>query len=268
MAGGTTKEVFNAGAFNKTAYAKQGDLGSKVLMPRPTGTVWRRGGTATTRWQMTAQHGGGYIFRLCPKDQPLTEACFQQHPLEFAKTDTHALVFKDHSLEIPATPVTDGPAKGWMRMPVPDRDVHPCDYKVAPGEHCKTSCPRCGAPWYAADDACPTNCAAAFPGLPKVASADPSHFPDPLPPDTDFHAFAIVSSFPRPQTPLPRPPPRPRLCDRITVDSCQSSSCAHTRPLRSDFENVLIPAACAGGCTPSADRDAARRVRAWMAVGL
>ena len=60
MAGGVRSEMFNAGAYNSTANAKQGDLGSVVLRPRPTGTVWRRGGTAAARWQMTAQHGGGY----------------------------------------------------------------------------------------------------------------------------------------------------------------------------------------------------------------
>ena len=89
MAGGTTTEVFNAGAYNATVYAKQGDLGSMVLKPRPTGTVWKRGQTAKARWQMTAQHGGGYQFRLCPADQPLTEACFQQTPLEFANPNQH-----------------------------------------------------------------------------------------------------------------------------------------------------------------------------------
>ena len=31
-----------------------------------------------------------------------------------------------------------------------------------------------------ADSACPTNCAAKFPGLPKNAAADPAAFPDPL----------------------------------------------------------------------------------------
>ena len=59
MAGGTTHEVFNAGAYNATAFAKQGDLGSVVLKPRPSGTVWKRGSTVKARWQMTAQHGGG-----------------------------------------------------------------------------------------------------------------------------------------------------------------------------------------------------------------
>ena len=34
--------------YNTTKYAKQGDLGSRVLQPRQTGTVWKRGGTELT----------------------------------------------------------------------------------------------------------------------------------------------------------------------------------------------------------------------------
>jgi len=191
MAGGVQTEMFNAGAYNTTVHAKQGDLGSAVLPPRPSGTVWRRGEVATTRWQMTARHGGGYQYRLCPGSSPLTEGCFKATPLAFANTKTHRALFADHSKEIPATLLTDGPAKGWMRMPVPDTDVHPCDYKTAAPEHCKTVCPGCGAPWYAADAACPTNCAA-FPGLPEMASARGfgDRFPDPLP-GANFHSYAI-----------------------------------------------------------------------------
>ncbi len=85
MAGGSPVEVFNAGAYNTTIFAKQGDLGSKVLPPRPSGTVWRRGQTATVRFEQTAGHGGGYQYRLCPASEPLTEACFQKLPLQFAK---------------------------------------------------------------------------------------------------------------------------------------------------------------------------------------
>jgi hypothetical protein len=60
MAGGTFKEAFNAGAYLTTKFAKQGDLGSKVLKYRPSGTVWERGSVVSARWQQTAAHGGGY----------------------------------------------------------------------------------------------------------------------------------------------------------------------------------------------------------------
>ena len=198
MAGGNPVEVFNAGAYNTTVNARQGDLGSKVLKPRPSGTVWKRGGIGVTRWQMTARHGGGYQFRLCPAGAPLTEACFAATPLEFANVDAHMVRFNDTSrdVSIPALLVTDGPAKGWMRQPVPNDDLHPCDYNVtaaerAEGKHCKAGCQRCGAPWYAADDACPTPCAARFPGLPENVSADTSVFPNPLP-NVNFHDLSLI----------------------------------------------------------------------------
>ena len=53
MAGGVSVEMFNAAAYNLTKFAKQGDLGTAVLKPRPTGTVWKRGGTAKARWQVS-----------------------------------------------------------------------------------------------------------------------------------------------------------------------------------------------------------------------
>ena len=132
MAGGSPREVFNAGAYNATKYAKIGDLGSRVLPVRPSGTVWERGSVATTRWQQTAAHGGGYIFRLCPRSEPLTEACFRRLPLEFAEPYRHVARFKNSSLDrvIKATPVTDGPAKGWMRLPLPNPTDIACDYVV------------------------------------------------------------------------------------------------------------------------------------------
>ena len=97
MAGGRWTEAFNAAAFNTTRFAKMGDLGSKVLKPRPTGTVWKRGGTAKTRWQLTANHGGGYIYRLCPAGSVLDEECFQKTELEWA-TSTSKNRFKYYSV--------------------------------------------------------------------------------------------------------------------------------------------------------------------------
>ena len=221
MAGGSPKEVFNAGAYNTTVYAKIGDLGSKVLKPRPTGTVWVRGSVAKARWQLTARHGGGYQYRLCPAGSALTEACFQKTPLEFANPKTHRVLFKDSTREVPATLVSDGPAKGWMRMPLPNFDTHPCDYKVAEGKHCHSGCPACRAPWFADDDACPINCAAAFPGLPKVARI--LHpLPNPLPSASTLSrtlsrapALALTQGGERRPLHLPRPTRRRRQLPRL-----------------------------------------------------
>jgi hypothetical protein len=50
MAGGSPKPVFNGGEYTPTVYGKQGDLGSQVLKPRPTGIVWRAGSVVNVSW--------------------------------------------------------------------------------------------------------------------------------------------------------------------------------------------------------------------------
>ena len=50
---------------------------------------------AYARQQSTAPHGGGYIYRLCPLNDSLTEDCFNRIPLEFATPEKHTLRFKD-----------------------------------------------------------------------------------------------------------------------------------------------------------------------------
>jgi hypothetical protein len=130
MAGGRWTEAFNAAAFNTTQYATMGDLGSKVLKPRPTGATWKRGGTALARWQITANHGGGYIYRLCPASEGLTEECFQKAELKWA-TQTSVLRFANSSddVAIAATDVTEGGGVGWRLNPFPNVRSDPCDYK-------------------------------------------------------------------------------------------------------------------------------------------
>lgn len=169
MAGGNYVEVFNAGAYNTTVNAKQGDLATKVLKPRPSGTVWKRGSVAAVRWELTAAHGGGYQFQLCPASEELTEECFNKIPLEYATPDQHTVRYANSSLDhtIPATMVTEGGGKGWMIHPIPYATSIPCDYVVQNGSHCPWHCPRCGAPWYAADGACPTACAKEHQELPQ-----------------------------------------------------------------------------------------------------
>ena len=199
-AGGSDHEAFNAGAYNETKYAKQGDLGSVVLKPRPTGTVWKRGAVEKARWQYTASHGGGYQFRLCPANEPLTEACFQKMPLKFAEPNGHTVLFSNHSVRINSTLVPNSitGTGDWMLNPIPSRasDYVSCDKVMPKGEHCPFKCPRCGAPWYAADTACPCKCAESYPeyfpsGFAYVA-ADKDIFPDPIPNfDNEYHSFVI-----------------------------------------------------------------------------
>jgi hypothetical protein len=136
------------------------------------------------------------MYRLCPAGEPLTEECFKRHPLEFATPDHHVAIFANTSLnkQISATLVTEGPAKGWMRLPLPNPTDLACDYAVEAGKHCKWKCAGCGAPSYSADAACPTICSAEFPGLPAFGGSDPAVFPDPLPMH-DFDEYAIEDAI-------------------------------------------------------------------------
>jgi len=59
------------------------ELDGRDLPPNPTKTTWRLGSTAEVASTLYINHGGGWSFRLCPKTESLTEACFQQRPLRF-----------------------------------------------------------------------------------------------------------------------------------------------------------------------------------------
>ena len=112
----------------ETEVAKVGDLGSEVLPPRPTGTVWRRGATVKASFTINANHGGGYQWRLCPASEPLSEACFQRHPIPFA--GRQQLQFKHNATAFDITPtyVTEGTqphGSTWARNPIP---IDPTDF--------------------------------------------------------------------------------------------------------------------------------------------
>lgn len=68
-------------------------------------------------------HGGGYAWRLGPASQPLTEDCFQQHPMQFADDQT-VLQYNDGTptVTIPAMTTATGtqPVNSqWRRNPIP-----------------------------------------------------------------------------------------------------------------------------------------------------
>jgi hypothetical protein len=114
-----------SGYHNPSAYAdipkgyRAYDKGSKVL-PGQAPTFWKAGGTAEVGWAMSAQHGGGYSYRLCPKGQELTEACFQANHLSFSSKNT-TVRYHDGSrkdFQIPTTNlISEG--KHWRRNPNP-----------------------------------------------------------------------------------------------------------------------------------------------------
>jgi len=205
MAGGVSMEVFNAGAYNRTRFAKQGDLGSQVLPKRPSGAVWKKGSVARASWQNTAEHGGGYQYRLCPASEPLTEECFQKMPLKFANSEKHTIVFSDatknRQIEARLVPHAVTGTGDWMMNPLPygsEACTSCCDWVVPSGTHCNFTCPGCGDPHHAADGACPVDCAH-YPGLPH-GGADSKYLPNQLP-GMDAHHFAVEDSLQVPDVP-------------------------------------------------------------------
>lgn len=121
MAGGGPTWVSTGLSYVDTKFAKQGDLGSQVLPPNPTGIVWPTGSTVEAKWSIRANHGGGYQYRLCSATQGLTEDCFRQTPLEFAKQTW--LEFRNGTrLELEGKYLSEGtvPANStWAMNPIP-----------------------------------------------------------------------------------------------------------------------------------------------------
>lgn len=128
MAGGSPTWVSTGLSFVDTRYAKQGDLGSTTLPPRPTGVTWVAGGEAMAKWTNRANHGGGYTYRLCPRGEELTEACFQRHPLPFARKAA-TLEWGDGSTQqIPLQVLSEGttpPNSQWAMNPLPFKPCYP-----------------------------------------------------------------------------------------------------------------------------------------------
>lgn len=67
----------------------------------------------------------GYQYRLCPASEPLTEECFQRHPLEFDRTK-QTLVWNNGSLTWPMASKaifvdtgTKPVGSTWARNPIP-----------------------------------------------------------------------------------------------------------------------------------------------------
>jgi len=65
---------------------------------------------------MYINHGGGWSWRLCPKSASVTEACFQQHILDFADANQTLRFTDGHDVVIPARHTQDGK---WARNPIP-----------------------------------------------------------------------------------------------------------------------------------------------------
>jgi len=109
--------------------SKQGLDGAHL--PAMPATKWQLGSEQEVGFSLTANHGGGYQWRLCKVSDGVSEECFQKTPLAFAGDKT-TLHYKPNSyfdeeitiprIEIPLVKTSDGTfPKGsqWARVPVP-----------------------------------------------------------------------------------------------------------------------------------------------------
>ena len=102
--------------------AKQFDKGS--LLPKSQRPAkWLSGGVMEVGWMPASNHGGGYVYSLCPANESLTEACFRRTTLPFVGNHhTIRHLDNDTELQIPAMQVSVGtspPGSVWRRNPIP-----------------------------------------------------------------------------------------------------------------------------------------------------
>jgi len=133
VAGGSDTPYMNGG------YPKDGSpqgMDGLKLPKHGTAPTWTRGTNAEVAWSISANHGGGYSWRLCKNDGNVTEECFQNNQLKF-HGDSSWVVYADGSRkEFKMTKTTVGtyPAGSeWARDPVPG--CYMCDAYT-----------KCGAP--------------------------------------------------------------------------------------------------------------------------
>jgi len=57
-------------------------------MPPFKKVEWQAGSQQEVSWEVIANHGGGYAYRLCPASREPEESCFQEHHLNFVGNTT------------------------------------------------------------------------------------------------------------------------------------------------------------------------------------
>jgi len=130
LAGGDVDEGKQGNGGVPPDFYKQGFKGTEVPFGAGTAsghpvTTWKAGKTAEVAWAITANHGGGYQYRLCKRSEAQTEACFQRTPLEFANADTQWIQWGgdfNNRTQIPALTVSNGTiptGSQWRRNPIP-----------------------------------------------------------------------------------------------------------------------------------------------------
>jgi len=138
IAGGNKVPLPNGGATSSPF--PQGFDGAE-LPPVNEPALWKKGSVQDVAFGITANHGGGYSWRLCPADGEVSEECFQQHVLEFAG-DTQYIQYDNKSyqyekmVKLPRFPIplhktskgTHPKGSQWARVPIPACRL--CDQSV------------------------------------------------------------------------------------------------------------------------------------------
>lgn len=104
----------------------RGQPGSRLPTQVNATATWHHGTVTDVAWTITANHGGGYHYSVCPKgatNAAVTEACLHAHPLQFVGSN-HTIRYTDGrpELQIPAKDVAEGTfPKGstWRANPIP-----------------------------------------------------------------------------------------------------------------------------------------------------
>jgi len=117
---GTTPVLSPCGVFNG-GYNQQGR--DQLDLPGNVQATWASGGTATVAFALTANHGGGYSYRMCSTDRDLTESCFQMNTLDFVNQSSW-IIDRDGRVisEFTAARTSKGTFpkdSTWTRCPIP-----------------------------------------------------------------------------------------------------------------------------------------------------
>jgi len=155
-AGGGPHPTGGHGEYINTSNAVFGDLGS-ALPVLDSGAVWKAGSTVEAIWNVRANHGGGYIYRLCPLASELTEACFRDTPMAFAG---HSSLMMANGTMLPLASTfveswAHGTAATWQMLPIPMSHDY-CKAGAAAAPACAANNNAPGLPFPSqCGDACP-----------------------------------------------------------------------------------------------------------------
>jgi len=109
-------------------------------------TEWFAGSYQEVKWQVAANHAGGYSYRLCKMPEEgirgVTEECFQQTPLEFEGEDQWVVYRADQHdgtrTKVKALRTTEGTfphGSMWTANPLfPSVETDPADYDHGQGQ--------------------------------------------------------------------------------------------------------------------------------------